>query len=196
VKPILFAVLSAFVPVAFAGAASMTDLERQRLVAHLDMTNSWLPSELSGLSAAQLEFRPAPGAWSILEVVEHLTIADPIYWRQFHEAMAKPAGSFTRAGTDEDILWYGIDRTNREKAIPSEDVKGRLHDPRPALDSLRRLHAEMLEYAKSTGDDLRSHYVERQRSDAYQWLLLISTHEQRHILQIREIKANPGFPKK
>jgi hypothetical protein len=71
-----------------------------------------------------------------------------------------------------------------------------LHDLRPALDSLRRLHAEMLEYAKTTDDDLRGHYVERQRSDAYQWLLLISTHEQRHILQIREIKANPKFPKK
>jgi hypothetical protein len=33
------------------------------------------------------------------------------------------------------------------------------------------------------------------RSDAFQWLLLISTHGQRHILQIREIKAAPGFPK-
>jgi len=27
-------------------------------------------------------------------------------------------------------------------------------------------------------------------------LLLISTHEQRHVLQIREIKAHPKFPKK
>jgi hypothetical protein len=38
--------------------------------------------------------------------------------------------------------------------------------------------------------------VERQRSDAYQWALLISTHEQRHILQIREIKADPKYPKR
>jgi hypothetical protein len=160
------------------------------------MTSAWLPDELSGLSPAQLEFRPAPGVWSILEVVEHLSIAGPIYWRQFHEAMTKPTGRFTPASTDEGILWYGIDRTQREKAIPSEDAKGQLHDLRPALDSLRRLHAEMLEYAKTTDNDLPGHYVERQRSDAYQWLLLISTHEQRHILQIREIKANRRFPKK
>ena len=32
--------------------------------------------------------------------------------------------------------------------------------------------------------------------DLYQWLLMISTHAQRHILQIREIKAHPGYPKK
>jgi hypothetical protein len=38
--------------------------------------------------------------------------------------------------------------------------------------------------------------VKRQGSDAYQWALLISTHEQRHILQIREIKADARFPKK
>jgi hypothetical protein len=31
---------------------------------------------------------------------------------------------------------------------------------------------------------------------AYQWMLLISTHEQRHVLQIREIKADAKFPKK
>jgi hypothetical protein len=179
-----------------ANAASMTPLERQNLVSHLEMTGSWLPDEVSGLSPAQLQFHPGPGAWNILEVVEHLTIANPIYWRQFHEAMKTPAGEVRTRATDAGILWYGIDRTNREKAIPSEDVKGRLRDVGAALEALRRLHAEMLQYARTTGDDLRAHYVERQQSDAYQWLLLISTHQQRHILQIREIKANPNFPKR
>jgi hypothetical protein len=98
--------------------------------------------------------------------------------------------------TDADILWYGIDRTQRQKAIPAESPKGQLHDARAGLDALRRLHAEMLRYAKSTDDDLRSHVVEREGCDAYQWFLLISTHEQRHVLQIREIKANAKFPKK
>jgi hypothetical protein len=50
------------------------------------------------------------------------------------------------------------------------------------------------EYIKTTSDDLRNRVVQRQRSDAYQWALLISTHEQRHIVQIREIKANSRFP--
>jgi hypothetical protein len=195
-KPLLLAFIIAFtLPFTSALAASMTVLERQRLVAHLEMTAAWLPDEVSGLSPAQLQFRPAPGVWSILEVMEHLTIASPIYWRQFHEAMKMPAGRSKPLGKDEDILWYGIDRTRREKAIPTEEAKGQLRDLRSALAALRRLHAEMLQYASKTADDLRAHYVERQRSDAYQWLLLISTHEQRHILQIREIKAHPTFPK-
>lgn len=188
-------VIASGFPYAFAGAASMTFAERQDLVAHLEMTGAWLPDEVSGLSAAQLQFCPASGSWNILEVVEHLTIANPIYWRQFHEAMKMPASGAKTRSTDAGILWYGINRSNREKAIPTEDIKGRLREVGPALDALRRLHAEMLRYARTTGDDLRAHYVERQQSDAYQWLLLISTHQQRHILQIREIKANPNFPK-
>lgn len=189
-------VIASGFPCAFACAASMTALERQDLIAHLEMTGAWLSDEVSGLSPAQLQFRPAPGAWNILEVVEHLTIANPIYWRQFQETMKMPAADVRTRATDAGILWYGVNRTNREKAIPSEDAKGRLRDVVPALEALRRLHAEMLRYARTTGDDLRAHYVERQQSDAYQWLLLISTHQQRHILQIREIKANPDFPKR
>lgn len=179
-----------------ARTASLTPLERQRLVAHLEMTGSWLADEVSGLSPAQLQFRPAPEAWSILEVVEHLTVAGPIYWQQLHEAMKAPPRSQRQPARDADVLWYGIDRTQRQKAVPSEEPKGQLHDLRTGLDALRKLHAEMLQYARTTAEDLRSHVVEREGSDAYQWLLLISTHEQRHILQIREIKADPKFPKK
>ena len=56
-------------------------------------------------------------------------------------------------------------------------------------------HAELLQYVRTTKGDLRGRLVARQQCDAYQWALLISTHEQRHILQIREIKANPKFPR-
>ena len=192
--PLILATASVF-PFAFASSASMTTLEREHLVAHLEMTGAWLPDEVAGLSNAQLQFRPAPGVWNILEVLEHLAISSPIYWRQLQEAMKKPPGRFRPTGTDEGILWYGIDRTRREKAIPSEDAKGQLRDVGAALKALRALRGEMLRYARTTNDDLRAHYVERQGSDAYQWFLLISTHEQRHILQIRELKAHPDFPR-
>jgi DinB superfamily len=189
-------VLSAALGAGFAPAASLTALERQRLVAHLEMTESWLVDEVSGLSPAQLQFRPAPGSWSILEVLDHLVVAEPIYWQDLQRAMKAPPGSRKPSATDADILRYGIDRTQRQKAIAAEEPKGQLRDPWAGLDTLRKLHAQMLQYARTTDDDLRSHIVEREGSDAYQWMLLISTHEQRHVLQIREIKADAKFPKK
>jgi hypothetical protein len=63
------------------------------------------------------------------------------------------------------------------------------------MKAYRAQHAELLQYVRTTKDDLRGRLVDRQSCDAYQWALLISTHEQRHILQIREIKANPKFPR-
>jgi hypothetical protein len=109
-------------------------------------------------------------------------------------ALKSPGGRKTTA-RDEDILWYGVDRVNREKAIPSEVPKG-LRDLRAGLDAHRKLNNRLLEYVRTTTDDLRGHIVERQGCDAYRWALLISTHEQRHILQIREIKADRRFPAK
>jgi hypothetical protein len=175
-------------------AAPLTELERQRLVAHLEMTASWLTDELSGLSPGQLAFRRAPDSWTILEVLDHLVVVGPIYWQDLQNAMKGPGGR-TSTASDIDLLWYGIDRTNRETAIPTEIPKG-LADFKAGLDAYRKQHAQLLQYIKSTQDDLRGHIVERQRCDAYQWALLISTHEQRHILQIREIKADPKFPAK
>jgi hypothetical protein len=177
-----------------APASSLTALERQRLIAHFQMTEGWLVEEVAGLSPAQIRFRPAPGAWSILEVLDHLAVAEPIYWQDLQDAMKSPPARPGSLSSDESILWYGIDRTGRRKAVPAELPKGEVRDPRAALDLLRKLHARIIEYARATPDDLRAHVVKREGCDAYQWMLLISTHEQRHLLQIREIKADAKFP--
>jgi hypothetical protein len=177
-----------------AGAAPLTELERQRLLSHLEVTAGWLIDEVSALSPEQLSFRPAPGTWTILEVLDHINLTGNIYWQDLQAAMKTPGGRKSMM-TDTDILWYGIDRTNRERAIPSEIPKGP-KDIKAGLDAYRKHHLRLVEYIRTTQDDLRGHYVERQRCDAYQWALLISTHEQRHVLQIREIKAGPKFPAK
>ena len=176
-------------------APPITDLERQRLVAHMEMTARWLEDEVSGLSAAQAAFRKSPTSWTILEVLDHLVVVGPIYWNDLQRARPMVEG---RAGmmNDIDVLWYGIDRTARETALRSEDPARTLKDVQSGLMAYRTQHAKLLEYVRTTKDDLRSRFVARQNCDAYQWALLISTHEQRHILQIRELKADPRYPVK
>jgi DinB superfamily len=176
-------------------AGPMTPLERSRLVAHLEMTSGWLLDEVAGLTPAQLAFRPAPASWSIAEVLDHLVVVGPIYWQDLQNALKTPVGRQS-SNTDLDLLWYGIDRSRPEKAIPSEVPAGKTRPLTEMLADYRRAHARLLDYARTTTDDLRAHYVARQGCDAYQWALLISTHEQRHILQIREIKASASFPKR
>jgi hypothetical protein len=96
---------------------------------------------------------------------------------------------------DIDVLWYGIDRTFRETALKTEEPSRTLRNVSSGLSAYRTQHATLVEYVRTTKDDLRGRFVERQNCDAYQWALLISTHEQRHIQQIREIKAHPKYPK-
>jgi hypothetical protein len=179
-----------------ASAGPMTDLERQRLLAHMQMTASWLADEVSALTAEQLAFRRAPEEWSIAQVLDHLLVVAPIYWNDLQNAMKSTPSSGATTTTDANMLWYGVDRSYREKAIPTEVPKGDVKDAQRALSEYRKYHDRLVEYVRTTKDDLRAHVVPRQASDAYQWALLISTHEQRHILQIREIKADKRFPRK
>ena len=188
--------LASLVAVASAAPSPLTPLEREQLVAHLEMTGAWLADEVASLTPAQISFRREPGAWTIAEVVDHLVVVAPIYWQDLQAALKQPAGGRVSAMTDAEVLWYGIDRTRREQAIAGERPTGAFRELQAAMEAYRKHHDRLLQYVKTTDDDLRSHIVARQRCDGYQWALLISTHEQRHVLQIREIKADPKFPKK
>ncbi len=97
-----------------AAAGPMTAGERQRLVAHFEMTEAWLVSELEGLTDTQLRFQMTPDSWTIMDVVEHLAIAEPQYWKNLQDPLKQPVKEgFKPQATDAGILWYGIDRTER-----------------------------------------------------------------------------------
>jgi hypothetical protein len=169
--------------------------DRQRLLAHLEMTESWLVSEIDGLSPAQLKFRMTPDSWSIMDVVEHLAVAEPQYWQQLQDSLKAPAGTVKPEATDAGILWYGIDRTNRQRTGEARVPKGRYETVQASLADFRKLRGTLREFAKATEEDLRGRMLKDGNMDVYQWYLMISTHSQRHILQIREIKAHAGYPK-
>jgi hypothetical protein len=175
-------------------AEGLTAGERQRLLAHLDMTEAWLVSELKGLSDAQLRFRMNSDSWTITDVVEHLAIAEPQYWQRIGDSMKQPANTAKLEATDAGILWYGIDRGNRTTTGEARVPTGKVPEVGEPLGRFLKLRATMREYATKTTDDLRSRKLLEGNMDVYQWFLMISAHAQRHILQIREIKADPKYP--
>ena len=191
--PVLLAVMVHAVPVA---AGALTTGERQRLVAHLEMTEHWLSTEVAGLTTSQLTFRPSPNSWSIKDVVEHLAIAEPQYWQQVQASLKAPiTPGYKPDATDAGILWYGIDRTERTRTGDARVPDGRFKSMADALASFTSLRAAMLTLARESQDDFRGRKLIEGNMDVYQWFLMISTHAQRHILQIREIKGNAEYPK-
>jgi len=178
-------------------AGPMTPGERQRLIAHLQMTEDWLVGELEGLSDPQLTFKMTPESWSIKDVAEHLAIAEPQYWTNLEASLKEPVkAGWKPQATDEQMLWYGIDRTNRQRTGEARVPHGQFPNAQASLASFRKLRATMLSTAKASQEDFRARAFMGGGQDVYQWFLMISTHSQRHILQIREIKAHPNYPKK
>ena len=178
-------------------AGPMTAGDRQRLVAHLEMTEAWLESEVTGLSEAQLKFKMTPDSWSVEEVVMHLAIAEPQYWTNLEESLKTPVkAGWKPEATDEGMLWYGIDRNNRQRTGEARVPHGQFPSAQASLASFRKLRATMLSTAKESQEDFRGRAFMGGGQDVYQWFLMISTHSQRHILQIREIKAHPNYPTK
>jgi len=183
-----------------AFAAPMSDTDRRHLLVHFEMTTQMVAEQVRGLSPAQLEYKASPDRWSIREVVSHLAVAEPDYWREIQAALKKaPDMSGKKSvATDADIMWYGIDRVVHTKTGGGHEKVDTYKDMDVALGKFQTLRATMIDYIKTTQDDLRGHSFGEYGEviDCWQWMLEISTHAERHINQIREIKNDPGFPKK
>jgi hypothetical protein len=110
------------------------------------------------------------------------------------ESLKQPATGFTAQAKDESVLWYGIDRTQRSRTAEARAAKGDLKDLRTGLDAVLKRRTAMLALIRHTNEDLRGRQFKGGQMDLYQWLLMVSSHGQRHILQIREVKASAGFP--
>jgi len=184
---------------ALAKAPGMTDGDREHLLVHFQMTGQMLAEQVRGLSPAQLEYKASPDRWSIRECVSHLAVAEPDYWRELMDSVkASPDMNGKKSvNSDADIMWYGIDRVVHTKTGGGHEKVDTYKDLGEAMAKFQALRATMIEYIKTTNDDLRAHSFGKPDSiDCWQWMLEISTHSERHIQQIREIKADPNFPKK
>ena len=180
-------------------AASMTREDREHLLVHFEMTTQMVAEQVRGLSITQLEYKASPDRWSIREVVSHLAVAEPDYWRDIQKSLkaAPDMRSKKSAATDADILWYGIDRVVHTKTGGGHEKVDTYKGLGEALGKFQALRTTMIEYIKTTDDDMRAHsFGDREVIDCWQWMLEISTHAERHIQQIREIKNDPNFPTK
>lgn len=183
---------------ALASAASLTEAEKKEGLTHLDRTRTGVVEATRGLSEGQWKFKPNPDRWSVAEVLEHIVVTEEFLLRNTHEVMQAPAGKPDRdyKGLDKLVLKAIADRTQKAQAPEPVQPSGRW-SPHATLDNFLKARARTTEFLKST-PGLRDHVADSplgQPLDAYQWLLYISAHCERHTKQILEVKAHPNFPK-
>lgn len=186
----------------YAQVDTLSKKERKFAASHLKSTKNELIKSVKGLSDAQLNFKPAAGKWSVKECVFHLAITETALWQWTEATMKAPANPEKRAEikmTDEQVLAGIGNRDNKIKTGEAfEPQKGTWANAAEAMNALKEGRAKLIDYVKNTPEDMRNHIATQTPLgpiDAYQLVLLISSHTNRHMQQINEVKADPNFPK-
>jgi hypothetical protein len=181
-------------------SSAQTQAERDRAIQYLEKTRQGVLDATQGLSAAQWNFKPAPDRWSVAEVAEHIAAAEDLLsgmiQEQVMKAPARPAGEDVKA-IDDFVLAAIPDRTHKAQAPEPLKPTNRFGSPEAALKHFEESRAKTEEFAKS-GQGLRDHAVDSplgKKLDAYEWVLFIAAHSERHTKQMLEVKADPNFPK-
>jgi hypothetical protein len=178
----------------------MTPAERERALAYLAETRENLHRSTKGLSATQLQFKPAPDRWSVAECLEHIAIVEGFILSAINNTLQQPPGSFKSAMSDDVLderLKKATERATRVKAPANLEPTGRRpHD---------QLHREFDATRKRTADFVSSTNAPLRQSgfphpilgnlDCYQWVLLIGGHGERHRAQAEEVMADANFPR-
>jgi hypothetical protein len=183
-----------------AAAQELSQSDRDKGVQYLEQTRDGVVAAVSGLSDAQLHFKPGPDRWSVAECLEHIALAEDYLFAYVSGPIMKAApGAADRdpARIDGMVLAMIPDRSHKAQAPPQLVPTGRW-TPDEALKHFLASREKTIAFMKSE-PGLRDHVTEMppmgQSLDAYEWLLFISAHSKRHTEQIDEVKADPNFPK-
>ena len=181
-----------------------TDIDLAR--EYFDHTRERVAQATTGLSNAQWQFKPAPDRWSIAENLEHMVLVQERVLGPVREQLAQaPAPAPGR-----DYLL--VDRIIFDK-IPDRSIKAKAPDfiaptgqwaPPEAFDRLLGNYRRLTAFIESA-HDLRDHVLESpplrmvtngeyETMDSYQWALTVAAHDERHVRQILEVRADPDFP--
>lgn len=182
-------------------ALAQTPEERQRAVDYLTSTRTALHNEIAGLTEAQAKFKAAPAKWSVLEITEHLAATEAgilgIVFNKLKEPPSPPEKRDAVRGKDTLVTRAVPNRTTKVQAPEEVRPTGRWATLAEAVAEFDKARGRTLDFVKTGKQDLRAYHHKHFALgdlDAYQWMLLLAAHCERHIAQIREVRGEAGFP--
>jgi hypothetical protein len=189
----LFLILSG----AEAQTLSQADLDRG--LQYLETTKKNIEEATRGLSDAQWNFKPSPFRWSMAQAMEHIALSEDLLREMVEDQIKKAPAAPDRdlKKTDDMVLEVIPDRSKKFQAPEQLRPTNHFGSPDAALKHFLESRAKTVELLKNT-PDLRAHAVDSglfKKIDAYQRILFIGAHSERHTKQMIEVKADPKFPK-
>ena len=183
-----------------SSAFAQTQAEKDKALKYLESTKQGVIDATRGLSAAQWNFKSAPDRWSVAEVMEHIAAAEDFIRGNITEkVMQAPARSAAEdvKALDDMVVAKIPDRSVKAQAPEPLKPTNRFGSPDAALKHFLESR-QTTEAFLTSHSDLRDHAADSplgKKLDAYEWVLFLTAHSERHTKQILEVKADPNFPK-
>jgi len=178
----------------------ITDRERETALALLARSRIAVLNAVDGVTEDQARWKPAPERWSILEYIEHLAVSDDGLVALVKRTLATPAHMETeeeRRAREQKIRATTIPRGVNRAPEHLRPV-ARFDSLADAVSAFLAARERTVEFARSTTDDLRSHFAPHPvlgPLDGYQWLCGNARHAESHAAHMLEIREMPDFPK-
>lgn len=140
---------------------TLTDTERNYAISQLEESRRKLKTVLEGLTPEQLTFKANPDTWSILEIMEHIVLAETGIGQIVAGTLQHPADSSRRkeiAVTDTQIMQILTNRAGKAKAPEIIRPTGRFVDISVAKAIFDNARGKNIELIKTTQEDLRDRY--------------------------------------
>lgn len=184
-------------------AQSLAQGERDYALSALHASRKLVLDTVSGLSEAQLKWKPAPNAWSVMEIAEHIEAMEESLPQMVAAAMKGPATPEKKKAdprqTDYALMKSVPLRDQKFQAPENLQPKGRFTNIADLEKAFRAARDRNITYIRETKDDLRDHFINQPAVgdlDGLQWYIMMAAHTERHVNQMKEVIANPAFPKK
>lgn len=174
----------------------------QSILNELDRTDEEARQLVSSLSDAQLNWRPSPTAWSVVQCLAHLGQMNSVLTAALRTAVRQANRNSAMPRKPIQPGWFGRWFVSQMDAPPRRKLK----TPKQGIPEARKSKEEILKSFIAAHDELRSLIHEARDLDLNRIrfhnpfigllrytvgtaLLVIGAHDRRHLWQARQVRA-------
>ncbi len=177
-----------------------TEADRKYLLDNLIRSKEEITHETKSLTKEQWNYKESADRWNINQIVEHLAIWELLFMREITVALeGGPIPDFTNYLPDS--LFVEQDPKGIKPNSALEYTKpfsyavplGNNEGPNNLI-WLTTMRNESIEFVKKETRNIRLNYV-CFGSNVHQNFMMIFSHTDRHLRQIKKVKANSNYPR-
>lgn len=178
----------------------LTKEDRKEITKYLKKTRTELIKKVESLTQEQWHYKPAPEVWSIAEICEHILKAESVVLKRVDnpEAMEyKPELLENYKEKGAEMIAFIVGRQEKFQAPDPVAPSGSIESPEEFITAFEKRRDETVEFVKSIDKPIKAYYEvfgPVGEVNGYHWLMFISAHTERHMIQLAEVLDSSGFP--